>query len=764
MVKNKNSQHRNRGNGQKKNYRHSRKKQQFRAKAEKQKLGENYRFVKKMKNIQRNAENEEILRNRQKIEERSRKRHEQFVDFVEESSDEEKEEGDYYSKVLSMLNVSSKTAKAIETSSEESEEEDEESSNQGEEESDAEDVTDDESPPKKQMRKEEPDVKPIEAIEELPEVEEIESEAEDEEKTLTDPYLRHLDYDISPDLYEAVSKEGQIGNSEQKIFSWPSLGRLVINIPRTAKSTSKKKLMLLEDEEKFAEEGTVPERIAREANLEELHVKSQLSKNAMELNKKIHSERLSGLQSEIFSIINNYQDLYMPRRSFENCEEIRLTYCLHAMNHALKSYTSVSSKSRDCRDQGLTRPKVLIILPFKNSAYLVINTLIGLLVPNSPGRVMNHKRFTEEFTGEELDFPRNNPKPADYEKIFSGNTDDNFRIGISVTKKSVKLYAEFYSADFIIASPLGLRMIIGAAGDEQRDYDFLSSIEMLIIDQMDVILTQNWLHLLHIFEHLHLNLQTRKNTDFSKVRSWCLNGWSRFYRQTLLFSNHDLPEFVSLLSGQCRNYRGSVRVANPISIGSIQQVGMQINQVFHRIEVKSLEVAHDVRFDYFVRTILPRFKASFMAHCLIFVPNYFDFVRIRNYFKKESIGFVQVCEYTEDAKIARARDMFFHSGAHFMLYTERAHFYRRTRIKGIRHIVMYQPPSWPQFYPELLNLMQEPYQNPRDGLQAHTSVTVLYTKYDALQTAAILGTDRTSDMLRSSKVTHTIMKENQSKD
>uniref|UniRef100_A0A1B0CS58 Integrator complex subunit 11 n=2 Tax=Lutzomyia longipalpis TaxID=7200 RepID=A0A1B0CS58_LUTLO len=405
------------------------------------------------------------------------------------------------------------------------------------------------------------------------------------------------------------------------------------------------------------------------------------------------------------------------------------------------------------------RPKILIILPFKSAAYNVINMLIELLVPELAGKVINHKRYVEEFTGGELEFPQKNPKPEDYEKIFSGNSDDNFRIGISVTKKCLKLYSEFYSADFIVASPLGLRMIIGAAGDEKRDYDFLASIEMLIIDQMDVILSQNWLHLLHIFDHLHLNLQTRKNTDFARVRSWCVNGWSRFYRQTLLFSNHDLPEFVSLLSRQCRNYRGSVRVANPITVGSVQNVSVQIHQVFHRIEVKSLETANDTRFEYFVRTILPRFKAPFMAHCLIFVPNYFDFVRIRNYCKKESISFVQVCEYTEDAKIARARDMFYHSGAHFMLYTERAHFYRRTRIKGIRHIVMYQPPSWPHFYPELLNLMQTSYQNPRDGLEAHTSITVLYTKYDALQTAAILGTEQTAGMLRSSKLTHTVVKE-----
>ena len=52
----------------------------------------------------------------------------------------------------------------------------------------------------------------------------------------------------------------------------------------------------------------------------------------------------------------------------------------------------------------------------------------------------------------------------DYEAIFSGNVDDHFRIGVGIAKKTIKLYSEFYSSDIIIASPLGLRTIIGADG------------------------------------------------------------------------------------------------------------------------------------------------------------------------------------------------------------------------------------------------------------------------------------------------------------
>ena len=101
--------------------------------------------------------------------------------------------------------------------------------------------------------------------------------------------------------------------------------------------------------------------------------------------------------------------------------------------------------------------------------------------------------------------------------------------------------------------------------------------------------------------------------------------------------------------------------------------------------------------------------------------------------------------------------MFFHSGARFMLYSERAHFFRRTRLKGIRHLIMYQPPTWPNFYPEIINLMQEANQNPRDENNFLKTVTILYTKYDMLQVSAIVGSEQAAMMSSSDKSTHMFM-------
>lgn len=52
----------------------------------------------------------------------------------------------------------------------------------------------------------------------------------------------------------------------------------------------------------------------------------------------------------------------------------------------------------------------------------------------------------------------------DYIKMFDGNTDDCFRIGVQLSKSGLKLYADFYKADILVCSPLGLRLILGAEG------------------------------------------------------------------------------------------------------------------------------------------------------------------------------------------------------------------------------------------------------------------------------------------------------------
>lgn len=529
-----------------------------------------------------------------------------------------------------------------------------------------------------------------ESDQELESVDEINQTAD-----AIDMFSLHLDNDLSPSLLECVNTTH---TSISHDLIWPKLGRLHVEIPSASldkqkKTVKRSKATLLDSNEKHAPEGTAPIRLDhKSATFTDYGIKSQIQPHVQTANSinlssnPQNSSLLTGLQAELFSIMQNYQDIYYPARTHENGEEIRFAYCMHALNHILKTRSKIlhhnaklakiaaeqgnapSILPDSFRDQGLFRPKVLIVVPFRESALRVVNILTSLIFPEMGAKVAHYARFQEEFGGEGLYFPKRNPKPEDYEKTFAGNSDDTFRVGISLTRKSMKLYSDFYSSDILIVSPLGLRMIVGAPGEKDRDYDFLASIELMILDQADLFLAQNWDHLLHVLDHLHLQPQSARNTDFSRVRSWCLNGWARFYRQTLLFTTHELPEFRSLFNSRCANYRGRVRIANPVESGSIRHVTVQVPQViyankfgsspkfaysklyfqlFHRVDVTSIQTSFDQRFNHFTNTVLPQFKGASMAHCLILVPSYFDFVRLRNYFKKESINFVQICEYTK---------------------------------------------------------------------------------------------------------------------
>jgi len=60
--------------------------------------------------------------------------------------------------------------------------------------------------------------------------------------------------------------------------------------------------------------------------------------------------------------------------------------------------------------------------------------------------------FKKEFgeSDDEMDVPEHSTKPADFDLLFSGDIDDHFLFGIKLTKKSIKLYSNFYSSDIII--------------------------------------------------------------------------------------------------------------------------------------------------------------------------------------------------------------------------------------------------------------------------------------------------------------------------
>nr|CAG8492120.1 7513_t:CDS:2 [Entrophospora candida]CAG8499471.1 9913_t:CDS:2 [Entrophospora candida] len=257
--------------------------------------------------------------------------------------------------------------------------------------------------------------------------------------------------------------------------------------------------------------------------------------------------------------MNNYNDILYTNRMVKNSREIKEIYVLHAINHILKTRKHVLKNNskitkaqasnkfieKELRDQGFTRPKVLIILPFRNSALEVVDIMIKL---SGTDQQENRKRFYDSYGLTPDQEKINENKPDDFLATFRGNIDDLFRIGIKFTRKSMKLYSKFYSSDIIVASPLGLRMIIGEENDDKkRDFDFLSSIELIIFDQCESFLMQNWDHVEGIFKHLNLIPTSAHDCDFSRVKNWYLDGrytsTSNVNRSRTFFLDGHHPQF-----------------------------------------------------------------------------------------------------------------------------------------------------------------------------------------------------------------------------
>ncbi|KAI1762210.1 DUF1253-domain-containing protein [Hypoxylon sp. FL1150] len=480
------------------------------------------------------------------------------------------------------------------------------------------------------------------------------------------------------------------------------------------------------------------------------------------------------LEQVLYPLTFAYNDLSFCARTTRNAENLRRMACLHSVNHVFKTRDRVIKNNAklarqgdngdfEPRDQGFTRPKVLMILPTRSAAVKMVNTICSLCEPEQQE---NRKRFDDSYIDKEAKFSTD--RPEDFRDLFEGNDDDMFRIGIKFTRKTIKYFSQFYNSDILIASPLGLRMAIGseeAVGDrkqkqkqkqKQMDFDFLSSIEVVIVDQADALLMQNWEHVEYVFEHLNLQPREAHDCDFGRVREWYLDGHAAHFRQTVVLSAFHTPELAELQRRFARNWAGRVRVQPAAYAGAIEELGLvKAKQTFSRFEAPSAAAEPDARFEYFTSAVVPSLTKrgkNTAAGTLIFVPSYLDFVRVRNYFATapalQGITFGVVSEYTDLPTASRARSHFANGRHQVLLYTERAHHFRRYAMRGVRRVIMYGLPDNPLFYKEVVggylgrseqDLKLEPGQG---------AVRVLFSKYDLLKLERVAGSKRVGKMIR----------------
>ncbi|KAI7525804.1 DUF1253-domain-containing protein, partial [Hortaea werneckii] len=300
------------------------------------------------------------------------------------------------------------------------------------------------------------------------------------------------------------------------------------------------------------------ESIIRKPNLKassDLVLKKRVADNAARL-----LPQFDETQRSIAPYLFNYTDLLYPSRTPANASSLRSAACVHALNHVLKGRDKVLKNSArlastqnpemlDLRDQGFTRPKVLILTETRQHAYHYGSRIADFFAPE---QVENKQRFHDSFTAPIGD-DDNSTLPEDYRELFDGNNDNSFLTAIKFTRKTMKYFSAFYTSDIILASPLGLRRIIENEDKKKQDWDFLSSIEILILDQVDAMQMQSAENIEVVTRHLNLQPRSAHGTDFNRVRPFYLDNHARHFRQTILFTAYLTPETNRLFNTSMQN-------------------------------------------------------------------------------------------------------------------------------------------------------------------------------------------------------------------
>ena len=494
--------------------------------------------------------------------------------------------------------------------------------------------------------------------------------------------------------------------------------------------------------------------------------------------------------------LSSYVDALLEGRNHENDKDILETILTHISVHVMKSRMkqirhnqklkkkvadimqkaaaeSVNSKKKKnksalqdkpviegMQDQGFCRPKVLILCPTRNSVMNCIESIRNIFGDQT--NISSLDKLVEEygFEDNEQDGNPHKKKPEDWESIFSGNMDDDFKMGIQITPGKgkgsgpekgayLRLFSDFYISDIIIASPLGLRLVVENSKGK-LNFDFLSSIEVLFLYQADVMFMQNWDHVEFIVRSINKLPQSDHETDFSRVRPYFLEGDAAKHRQLILTSHFNDPMIQAFFRESAMSIAGKIRVKKDWSDGFLSQVAGRVHQVFQVVPCQSFEDQESARFEYFRDNVLAQILRLKQGNTLIVTPSYLSYVAVRNELLKKEVNAAFICEYSRESEISRGRSRFFHGTKDILLYSGRAHFYRRFMIKGALHLIFYSLPEYAHFYPEIVNLLGHA---DGGGLGSNTSCLVLFTKYEKMALERIVGSKRCEQIFSSTKTT-----------
>lgn len=530
------------------------------------------------------------------------------------------------------------------------------------------------------------------------------------------------------------------------------------------------------------------------------------------------SETLSAEQRGLLRALATYRDVlatnaaadFRRARKTRHLELLRATMA-HCVDHVLRSRARVLRRNKKLkrrqleaavlsrkkpetgglldeeteneawRDQGLSRPRLLVLVPTRSAAYEAgseIERLVGDRVS-----VANRRRFEEELGPQSVQ-DDGRQGPADWNELFGpgANADDDVEVGVSVTpgrgKKAkigsssgvaLRLFSQPKESDILLASPVSIRQKIETLENDATALDAYASLEIVVVYRAEMLLMQNWDHVEAALAACNRRPGTLDpKVDLSRVRRPILEDQGRACRQTVILSTIADARLRALLDApgrsaaarqffkhDCleRNRAGAARLAAPPipDDSSALECALEAGpatHVFQCVRVVEPVDAPAANVAYFAEKLLPSLVKAKNPGTLLVCSSYHEYLACRAALRANNANFVAVHDYSRGSEVSRARSRFYHNHTPIMLYSSRAHFYHRYRIRGPSTIVFLSPPDFPHFYPELCRLMFDKHPNGADTLsRAERHVLLLYTRFDALALNRIVGTRRARAML-----------------
>ena len=416
-----------------------------------------------------------------------------------------------------------------------------------------------------------------------------------------------------------------------------------------------------------------------------------------------------------------------------------------------KNYENSDNKDNiNIKDQGFTSPKVLILVPYKIHAKIIMEQLVKLFSNDNWKGITNKKKFMDEYS--EFD-----------------SMDDCFRLGIQISffENKMKLYTPFDESDIIIASPLGLKLAKPSDNDKSfknsKVYDFLSSIEIFLMDFSEVFIYQNLEHLNEILSFLNKQPKNNQNiVDINRIRENYANNYGEYLRQNIIISQFKCIDIDVAINDICKNINGKILLEGPYE-NQINLIKNEFAEKYNMLNSSNYEIRYEFKilrdfkgeedfqekFNYFTKNLWQNLYESFEKHTIIFVSSTFDYMILKSFFKKKSKSVCFISEDTDKRDWQRNR-LFFEQGKYkFLLYDERAHVYKKINLKFAKNIFFYSLPEDPKIFNEMIhlidpvnynqNLEKYNYESKQNEIQKYGSVIALVTPVEKYNLEKILG-------------------------